>query len=1279
VQTATAAESAVVIQVGGDLYLSDAALGELWAPRQPATPGECPYPGLDAFGPSQAKWFFGRDNVTGDLLRYLDQMARGGPGGPLLVVAPSGTGKSSLLGAGLLTALAEGRLAAAGSATWPRVMITPGPRPARTLRTALESLAKAPPPGEATTRAPRGAAGELAGGLAAQQVSPQARIILVIDQLEEIFTLCESEAERTGFLDEIGTLAADAGPGSALVVLGMRADFYGRATAYPVLRQAMQSRQVVLGAMTATEVRQAIVRPARAVGLTLESGLVERLLHDLGVEEPSDGAASAQGGHYEPGRLPLLAHALRATWQRRDGNRLSVAGYEATGGIAGAIAQTAEDVYATLGAEGQAATRQLFLALVRVGAAPGAADTGSDAADTRRRVAAAALLSQAADPAATRRALEAFTAARLLTSGGQAVEITHEALLRRWPRLRAWIDEDRSGLYTRQEVEAAAATWAREGKDAGSLYGGVRLATAQAWAGVPEHARELTAAARDFLAASERRRRRGTRRRNAVIAVLAALSLVLAGLAVFARSQRDDAQHQRAVAQANFQRAEASALAAVSGQAWGDFRPDAAMLFAVQASRLDPGSPQVRDALLATEALPLAGRLLQPGNVPDPTDIVSVAYNPAGTLIAGSTQDDKVQLWDPGSYRRLWSFQFPAVDGGHSQADAIAFTPDGRTLLVTQPGGIWMFNIANPARPVHTGTLVVPSGTGKDGHPQVVALAVSPDGTTVAAGVATSQTAFTGLLLTWNLAARTLSGVFPETSLASTLAYTPDGRSLVAGTDGGAVEVFDAARRVKVATALAAGASALGPEPAVAVSPDGKTIAYGYGDSKGNRFVKLWSTVTRQVTQTIKAGTAFPQALAFSRQGTQLAAGFLDGTVKLWDLTDTGGPVGTFAGHRALVHQIAFSPDGKRLASASGDGTIALWDTQGTTLGGRRNGSIAVAFSPDGKTLAMSVPSVAGPAIALYSMPARKLTGLLAVKGVASLAFSPDGQTLAVAPDNTGGVVQLWSVPGHQVTGTLRTGMASRIASIAFSPDGRLLAVSALQSPTMQVWSTSTLRQVVPPVSVSVHTNLPMLSQGVFALAFSPDGRYLAVSGADAIIRLYNVPTFTLANYFRGVQTSASLAFSPDGHWLALASDDGSVYLIPVREAPRLALYPQDDSIFEASAKTLFGVQFISGNRLIAGGEDGNVRFWTIPSHLPREGIVVTIPDQVIATHGGLIGSLSYSAPLGLVVTGSSNGTRVWDAEPGRVAASACRSLKQPIRKSLWQDYLPRIQYTPVC
>ena len=436
----------------------------------PSGTDECPYPGLAAFGAAQARWFFGRDELTADLAgRLNDCLAEGGP---LMVVAPSGAGKSSLLQAGLLPALTRGALPAAGSRHWPHIVFTPTAHPMREAA-ALIAGTGCPPDRAAGSAAPDGdqltvmlrrmlRAHAEAGAAAA------ARAVIVVDQLEELFTLCADEPERRAFIDWLWQLAqADTREGPlALVVCGLRADFYAECANYPQLRQALQASQMIVGSMSQDELREAILYPAEAAGLDIEPGLVELLLRDLGATL-GDGGSKGTLAEYDAGRLPLLAHALQATWQQRHGSTLTVDGYRATGGIHHAIATSAERAFSRLDSAGQQAARTVFLHLVKIG------DGGED---VRRPASRGDLLRDSRQPAAARAVLDAYTRSRLITQTRDSVEITHEALIRAWPRLSQWIGQDRAGNLIRQDLDDAAHAWQAQGREPSHLFGGTRLA-----------------------------------------------------------------------------------------------------------------------------------------------------------------------------------------------------------------------------------------------------------------------------------------------------------------------------------------------------------------------------------------------------------------------------------------------------------------------------------------------------------------------------------------------------------------------------------------------------------------------------------------------------------------------------------------------------------------------------------------------------------------------------------------------------------------------------------
>lgn len=442
------------------------------------TPGESPYKGLQYFDTADAALFFGRERLTAELVAYLRTHRC------LIVVGASGSGKSSLVRAGVMPALQQEQpllgdvLPPDCSMRWRRCIMTPTAHPLEELAAKLTQDSESVT-ATATLLDDLGKDARSLHLFVRRLVASDNRLLLVVDQFEELFTLCRDANERKVFVDNLLTAAVD--DGVTTVVITLRADFYAHCFAFDNLRAALGNYQIPIGPMTQAELRQAIEKPAQHEGWDFEPGLVDLLLHDVGDE---------------PGALPLLSHALLETWKRRRGRTLTLAGYVESGRVQGAIAQTAESVFTQkLTAEQQAIAKNIFLRLTEL---------GEGAEDTRRRVQLTELLPQAGGKTSFETVLKTLADARLVTTHRDEVEVAHEALIREWPQLRKWLAENRESLRMQRTVGEAAKSWATLRQDASALYSGLRLQQALAWQ--RENSVVLTPLEATFLRASKRRR-----------------------------------------------------------------------------------------------------------------------------------------------------------------------------------------------------------------------------------------------------------------------------------------------------------------------------------------------------------------------------------------------------------------------------------------------------------------------------------------------------------------------------------------------------------------------------------------------------------------------------------------------------------------------------------------------------------------------------------------------------------------------------------------------------
>ncbi len=1037
-----------------------------------------PYRGLLTYQVDDAAWFFGRGRLIAHLARMVERQRF------VAVFGVSGSGKSSLLRAGLVPAVT-------GDGGYLPVLLTPGSRPLTALRRAVGA--------EPSDR----------------------NLLVVVDQFEELFTLCQDPAARTGFVAELAALVGDGTGGRTRVVVAVRADFFARCAELPELAALMAGTTVPVGPPTEDELRDVITGPARQVGLSVERALVTKILAD----------ASGQ-----PGALPLVSHALLETWRHRRGTVLSVTDYEGTGGVRGAVAQTAEAVYQGFDEARRETARQVLVRLVAL---------GEGAPDTRRRISRAEL-----DLPGAGEVLAELAAQRLVVLDQDTVELAHEAVVTAWPRLHGWLRADRDELLLHRELTEATATWLSLDRDPGALYQGLRLA---AWDHRSPH--RLTTPEQAFLAASRDRRssaqQAGRRRVRLALTGLTAAAAVMSVLAGLASAQADRAADERDLASAG--------QLAATARAQLDQDPELALILAQRAFDLRR-TPQA--AAVLRQAVEDSRVRAAFGGPDRPID--AVAYSPDGSRIA-THGEDGIRVW-PVSGSRVHGTPVLLAGSAATATTTPVFSADGRYLTsITEEGRAVVWDLRGGGRQVRPGPGSYPAtpissqalaraGTriavpDQDGAIQVRDVATGREVAAVPGEAPDARSTFLylvsalspdgGRLATngdrvriWDLGR---PGDFLEFrhagSRVGSLAFSPDGRRLVGVDTGGSVLVWrtDAPGRPAMPWR-----ERVGPGIApLAFSPDGQRIAAANVDG----VVLVGDLAGQRPPVALSGHRGYVSALAFSPDGRWLTTGGTDGG-RVWDVARTGERE-ELAGQVGRVSALAVSPDGRRVASGATDGTVRLWDASAgpvpAVLPGHTKPVRGLAFSRDSRRLASSSDD-GTVRIWHTSKPAleSRLDG--AGRGKAALAFSPDGRRLA---GGYPGSIRVWDLarPGRPRI----QGNQDSPDAVAFTGSGGSLIVAGLW---VRRWDDEGLNEFL-----AEDQPLPQPLVTVDAA-----GRRLAASDTDGVLRVWDLsgrrPPAVLRGHRRTISTlpfSPAIAFSSDGRGLAL-SDGNTLRIWPTTD-----------------------------------------------------------------------------------------------------------------------------------
>jgi WD40 repeat protein len=1086
------------------------------------------YPGLRPFDVNDAVLFFGRDEQTDELLRRLDDTRF------LAVVGLSGSGKSSLVRAGLLPALHRGHLTGAG-ARWQVSILRPGSDPLQALARVLNETL-----GERDDRLAMLRSGRL--GLldtSRQGRNADENLLLVVDQFEEIFRFQDSYRQRASeaadFVELLLAAAREYEPAYRVyVVMTLRSDYLGECARFRGLPEALNESQYLVPRMAREQLREAIGGPAALGGVALSKELQEELLERTGDD---------------PDQLPVLQHLLMRMWEIResDGAGFSIGHdqYKSVGGWDKALNSHADKVWKALGDRRDLAKRMLQRLTER--------------AEGRGEVRRPTILRELADVSTAsvedvRKVVEHFRSpeCNFLTSPDSSltedsvIDITHESLIRNWKKLNKWtIEEARDRddyLYFSKRMErggdpltgtdlALALKWRERehGPEWAARYGGNFAAVIafieRSLNDQEEREREEQNRKRQKELEERRFQELGSARRlQKILATVAAVFLMLLLLVTVFYRRAEKAGLE----------SKSRELAAFSAASLSD-DPEKSILLGMRAvNATQPPVPAAEQALHQA-ILSSQVRVTLRGHT---NSVNGVAFSPDGKRLATASADHTAKVWDTESGKELFTLR------GHTNSvNGVAFSPDGKRLATAsedQTAKVWDAESGKELFTLRDSGPVYSVAFSPDGKRLATASkAFSPDGKRLATASADDTAKV------WDAeSGKELFTLRGHSSSFFDVAFSPDGKRLATASEDQTAKVWDAESGKELLTLRGHTNSVNG----VAFSPDGKRLATASQDQTA----KVWDAESGQELLTLRGQSDPVYSVAFSPDGKRLATASQDQTAKVWD-AESGQELLTLRGQELLplrgqgaVSSVAFSSDGKRLATASADDTAKVWDAESgkelLTLRGQSDFVFGVAFSPDGKRLATAS---ADHTAKVWDAESGK--ELVTLRGhsdfVFGVAFSPDGKRLATASrDHT---AKVWDAESGKELFTLR-GHTNSVNGVAFSPDGKRLATASVDQ-TAKVWDTESGKELL---TLRGHTN------SVNGVAFSPDGKRLATASVDQTAKVWDAGNGKELLTLRGHTNSVNgVAFSPDGKRLATASRDGTVqvYVLELRELLNLA------------------------------------------------------------------------------------------------------------------------------